>query len=81
MKAVIRVGWDHYITDADKALLLSELLSELEVYKEEYHRGTADKPGYTTYHVYPREPLDMQMKLVTEDMYRAYKLAGEPSKD
>ena len=80
-KCIVKLGWKTFVMDTNKALTLLELLDGCEVYEEEYHTGMADRPSYTTYHIYSQEEPEMAtVKLLPTNIYNVAKLAGKPEK-
>lgn len=79
MKALVRVGYDTYAMDVDKALTLLELVATSEKYEEKYNSETRQ----TAFYVYPVEPREKvkELKLISDDLYKMASLAGKPIKD
>jgi hypothetical protein len=78
-KAIIRVGYNNFVLDTQKALALLELLADAEIYEERW-RNRED--GGTTYHVYPQESDHgvRELKVVPTAFYHMAKMAGKPEK-
>jgi hypothetical protein len=75
-KAVINFGYENYVMDTKDAIAILELINSAEIYKEKY-RSTAD--GGSTYHIYPQShDSTNNMRIISDDLYRMAKLAGEP---
>jgi hypothetical protein len=71
---VLKLGWDAtFVLPIKDAVAVAEILQKAETWREEY------SGGITTYHAYPYEK-EITMKLVSDDLYRMAKLAGEPAK-
>lgn len=80
-KCIVKLGWKTFVMDTNKAITLLELLEGCEIYEEEYHTGMADKPSYTSYHIYSHEEPDLvTVKLLPTNIYNVAKLAGKPEK-
>ena len=76
----IRVGYNQYIMDNDKAVKIAELLEGTEIYEAKYHSAADGKDSFHTYHVYPSED-NFALELIPTAKYQLAKLAGKPSKD
>lgn len=75
-KAVISYGYGQLIMDTKDAITVLEIISSAEIYKEKY-RSTAE--GGSTYHIYPQShDSTNNMRIISDDLYRMAKLAGEP---
>ena len=79
-KIVIDMGYKSFVLDAKQGLALLETLANAEVYESKYHGAVGDKPSFNTYHIYPLDPSvsSVSMKLLSNEAYRMYKLAGKP---
>lgn len=78
-KVVIDMGYKSYVMDAEQGIALMQSLSKAEVYEEKYHREEAGAQSHYTYHVYALDNLSgVQMKLLGDEAYQMYKLAGKP---
>jgi hypothetical protein len=78
-KAVINIGYDNYVMDTKDAIAILELINSAEIYKEKY-RSTAD--GGSTYHIYPQSyDSSKTIRIISDDLYRMSKLAGEPEEN
>ena len=76
----IRVGYNQYIMDNDRAVKLADLLEGTEIYEAKYHSAVDGKGSFHTYHVYPSED-NFTLELIPTAKYQIAKLAGKPSKD
>ena len=78
-KVVIDMGYKSYVMDAEQGVAVLNALSNCEVYQEKYHSSEGDKPSYNTHHIYPLDTNSgIQMRLISNDAYKLYKLAGKP---
>ena len=79
--SVISLGYSNYILSSKDALALAEILEKAELYEAiwipsgERNVGGPDH----TYHVYENDK-QVDMKLISADLYRMAKLAGKPEK-
>ena len=78
-KAIVRVGYNDFVLDTQKALALLELLAEAEIYEEKWRKA---EEGGTTHHVYPQDTdaSIRQLKVVPTAFYHMAKMAGKPEK-
>ena len=75
-KAVISFGYGQLVMETKDALTVLEIIGSAEVYKEKY-RSTAE--GGSTYHIYHQShDSTNNMRIISDDLYRMAKLAGEP---
>ena len=78
-KVVVSVPYGDFVVDAKDALLLADVLSKSERYQSKYHSAEGDKPSHNTHHIYEMDPdSTFQMRIVTDDNYKLFKLAGKP---
>lgn len=77
MKALIRVGYDQYVMDIDRAITLLESLADAEVFQEKYDSETKTHSVY----VYAQESKERvrELRLISDDLYKMAKLAGKPN--
>jgi len=79
-KVVVDMGYKSFVMDAAQGVALMEILGKCETYEEKYHREEADIPSHYTYHVYPMDVRGgITMRLVSDEAYQMYKLAGKPN--
>ncbi len=76
----IKIGYNTYVMENEKAVQLLALLEGAEVYENKYNRGVDGEDPFYTYHVYPNED-NFTMELIPTTKYQLAKLAGKPSKD
>ena len=76
MKAVVTIGYTHYVLEPDQALQLAGILMSAELYESKYHGG--DKGS--TYHVYDQEGKGVTIEMMPENKYQMCKMAGKPTK-
>lgn len=78
-KVVIDMGYKSYVMDAEQGIAVLTALSDCEVYQEKYHASTDGQPSFNTHHIYPLDSTSgIQMRLISNDAYKMYKLAGKP---
>jgi len=78
-KIVLQWGYRQLVVSAEQAIKIAEMLSDAEVYDSKYHAKTDLQPAYQTFHIYPMtESESLSMRILTDDQYRLYKLAGRP---
>ena len=77
MKAIMQIGFTHYVMDIDKAVTLASLLADSEVYEEKWRKG---EDGGPTHHVYSQDSDKglLTMKIVPDTFYNIAKMAGKP---
>ncbi len=73
-KVILNIPYGDYVIDAKDAMLLCEALANAERYREKYHGSDAG----STYHVYPLDGAQFGFRLITDEQYNMYKLAGKP---
>ena len=72
-KVVMNIPYGEFVIDSADALTLCEVLAKAERYRENYKNSQA------TYHIYPYEGGNtFGFRLLTDDQYRLYRLAGKP---
>lgn len=78
-KVVVAMGYKSFILDSKDGIALMDVLAKAEVYEESYHGAVEGQPSYHTYHVYPLDTSSsVTMRLVSDDAYKMYKMAGKP---
>jgi hypothetical protein len=81
-KVVIDIGYKSYVLDAQDAVMMANLFGRAEVYKAEWHSKTDTMDSHHTYHIYTEEGVDAPtMRILSDDAYKMYKLAGKPARD
>lgn len=80
-KVTIEVGFNAFVMDSKDAVAVLDMLAKAEIYESKYHSdiGGTGKHGYT-HHIYVQEPGTVNMKLISDEAYQLYKLAGKPEK-
>lgn len=79
-KVVLSMGYKSFVMDSKDGIALMDSLAKAEVYEEKYHSSVGDQPSYHTYHVYPIDTnSSINMKLLGDEAYKMYKLAGKPN--
>jgi len=76
----IKIGYNNYVMENEKAVQLLTLLESAEVYENKYHRSEEGRDSFYTHHVYANED-NFTMELIPTAKYQLAKLAGKPSKD
>lgn len=80
-KVVIDMGYKSYVMDTEQGIALLNALSNCEVYQEKYHSAEGDQPSFHTHHIYPLDTgSGITMRLLGNEAYNMYKLAGKPEK-
>jgi len=76
-KAIVRMGYDKYVMDAEDALAIHEILAKAEHYSSKYQ---SKDDGGTLHYVYPQDATDemRSFELMPDALYRMAKLAGKP---
>jgi hypothetical protein len=78
-KAIVRVGYEDYIVDADKALAIVEALANAERYEMKYYRAEGDVAAYHTHHVYDMDTdKKFHIEVLSNKFYLLCKMAGKP---
>jgi hypothetical protein len=72
---IASVPYGDWVLSNEDAFKLAEIFSRSERYREKYRTNAPN-----THHVYPQEG-KMGMFVISDDMYRMAKLAGEPKDD
>lgn len=77
MKAIVSIGYKHYVMDAEKAITMLGVLEHAEVYEQKWDKGV------TSHFVYAQDTSDhiREVKLLPDALYKLAKLAGKPNKD
>jgi hypothetical protein len=83
-KALIRVGYNSYVMDADKALMVAQAVADAEQFERVYVPGEQSDTGksHYAYYVWDQDSTDnpTHIELLNENIYRMAKLAGKPVK-
>lgn len=81
MKAILSVGYRHYVVDAADAVRVAEILLGAEQYTTKYR---VQEEGGTMHHIWPAEgdgdDLSFPITVISDRKYHLYKLAGPPPK-
>jgi hypothetical protein len=72
MPMIVTMPYGDIVLPTEDALTLMKLLEKAEKYRCNYKSGQD-----STHHIYPL-PDQMQSKLITQETYAMYKLAGKP---
>ena len=77
-KIVMRIGYKDLVLSPEAALAIISAIADAEVYEQVWHRGE-DGASHYTHHVYPQNPTEkMSVEILSNELYRMAKLAGEP---
>jgi len=76
---VMELGYNSIVLPIKDALAVAEIMQRAEKYEKKYNRG-ADSNNTYSYHVWAN-PDEVVMKLISDDIYRMAKLAGQPEKN
>lgn len=71
-KVIVEIPYGSFVINAEDAMTLCGILSKGERYREKYSNGN------TTHHIFPLEGGSFGFKLLTDDAYNMYRLAGKP---
>jgi len=78
-KAIVRVGYEDYVVDADKALAVVEALAGAERYESKYHSALDGVSAHYTHHVYDVEvEKKFDIQVISPKFYLLCKMAGKP---
>ena len=78
-KVVIQWGYRQVVVSAEQAITIAEMLSDAEIYESKYHAKTELQPSYQTFHIFPMtETESISMRVITNEQYQMYRLAGRP---
>jgi hypothetical protein len=79
-KVVVEMGYKSFVMDTKDGVALMEVLGRAEIYEEKYHREEGETQAGYTYHVYPMDVCSgIAMRLLSDDLYTMYKMAGKPN--
>lgn len=81
MKAVMKIGYNEYVLDTDKAVAILNLLEGAQIYEQKYHPSKDGEGSFYTHHIYDDEKTETHLQLMKDEAYRMYKLAGKPEKN
>ncbi len=78
-KVIMNWGYKQIVVDADKAVAIAEMICGAEMFESKYHSKTESSPSHQTYHIYPMAHSDnLEMRVITNEQYQMYRLAGRP---
>lgn len=81
-KMTIKIGYSHFVMDADKALKLIDILHDAEKYEQKWVPTVGDVESHYEYFVYPNEDTQaIEVGLLPDAAYAMAKIRGKPSKD
>jgi len=81
-KVILELGYRSYVFEANDAVALAEMLGRAERYEAKWHSKTDETDSHYTHHVYAEAAVDAPtMRIINDDVYKMYKLAGKPDKD
>ena len=76
-KALLNIGYYHYVVDLKDAVMVAEVLAKAELYELKYV-----KSGENTHHIYDNDKAETgSLRLIADSLYQMAKLAGKPEKD
>jgi predicted DNA-binding ArsR family transcriptional regulator len=77
---VVSLGYSNYVLSNKDAVALAEILEKAELFEAIWIRSEDRNGGPDhTYHIYENDK-QVDMKLISADLYRMAKLAGKPEK-
>lgn len=72
-KVIVDIPYGSFVVDSKDAIALCDILGKAERYR------SAWKDNVTTHHIYPvGSDTNFGFRLITNDAYQMYKLAGKP---
>ena len=76
-KAIIQLGYNQYVVDAQDALKVYEIINKAERYRSQY-RSRED--GGTVHYVWPQDDQDdiKDIRIISDSLYQIAKMAGKP---
>lgn len=75
-KAIISIGYAKYVVDASDAVKLAEIMANAELYTDKWRKP---EDGGTTHHIWEQdEHTETPIRVIPNNLYRMYKLAGKP---
>jgi hypothetical protein len=78
-KVVVEMGYKSFVMDTKDGVALMDVLGRAEIYEEKYNREEEATESRYTYHVYPMDVRSgIAMRLMSDELYKLYKLAGKP---
>jgi hypothetical protein len=81
-KVIVELGYRSYVLDASDALTMAEIFGKAERYEAKWHSKTEERDSHYTHHVYPDSASDApSMRILNDETYQMYKLAGKPEGD
>ena len=81
-KVIVELGYRSYVLDASDALAMAEIFGKAERYEAKWHSKTEERDSHYTHHVYPDSASDApSMRILNDETYQMYKLAGKPEGD
>jgi hypothetical protein len=72
MPMIVSMPYGEIVLPTDDAVIVMRLFEKAEKYRMKYNTGEG-----ATHHVFPMED-QLSAKLITQDTYAMYKLAGKP---
>ena len=72
MPMIVTMPYGEIVLPTDDAVAMMKLFEKAEKYRNQYKSGQDN-----THHIYPM-PDQMSMKLITQETYTMYKMAGKP---
>lgn len=78
--AIVDFGFRQIVLPLDKAVQVVNILVEGEVYEYKYHRDSKTEETHKTNHIFKTPDTSMEIRVITNEQYNNYKLAGAPAK-
>lgn len=79
-KAIVQLGYEHYIMDAQDALKIYEIIAKAERYKNVYRRQDEGGPLHYVWDQGGEQEM-RDMRIMPDSLYRMAKVAGKPDQD
>lgn len=78
-KVIVDIGYRSYVLDAQDAVTIANMLGKAERYEAKWHSKTETEDSRHTHHIYWDSASDApNMRILNDDAYKMYKLAGKP---
>jgi hypothetical protein len=73
MPMIVSMPYGEVVLPTDEAVVLMKLIEKAEKYRNKYNSGSST----STHHIFPLED-QLSARMITQDTYAMYKLAGKP---
>lgn len=77
-KAILDLGYASYVIDVKEAVVIADILNKAEIYERIW--GTNANNHETVHHIYENDKEPGTIRLLPDNLYTMYKLAGKPVK-